>query len=180
MVSSFMRLGQTLQRAQTPLTVIDHEKLAACQVNSDGTLTVGGQTYPALLLPHGVELPAAAAEVANRFEQLGGRVVRDGIDRAAASASSLIASLGLLPRIEPASPQLAFGRFVRDGRDVLLLVNVSQQSYAGALRAERAGTWSLLNPANGQVTTVTVDESGHVPLQLEPRECRIYVAQMAN
>jgi hypothetical protein len=175
LVHSFMRLGQMLQRAQTPLTVIDHEKLAACLVNSDGTLTVGGQTYRALLLPHGVELPPAANNVVARFESDGGRVVRDSPDQEVASASALVAALGLSLPIEPASPYIALGHFVRDGRDVLLVVNVGKQLYSGVCRVERAGTWTVLDPATGQVTTGPTDASGRVPLQLEPRACRILV-----
>lgn len=176
LVSSFMRLGQTLQRAQIPFTLIDHEQLATCQVSSGGSLTVGGLTYKALVLPQGVELPAGAAEVVKKFESHEGKVVQDCADQGALSASSLVTAIGPRSPLEPSTPQIALGRFHRDGREILLLVNVSKQPYTGSLRSARAASGMLLDPASGQSLAVTADEAGHVPLQLQPRACRIYVA----
>jgi hypothetical protein len=180
LVNSFMRLGQTLQRSQIPVTVIDHEMLAACQVKSDGRLTIGGIAYRALALPHGVELPAAAAEVVKQFESQGGRVVRSGVDQTESSALSLVTALGTRSLVEPSSPQIAVGRFHRDGREILLLVNVSKQPYTGTLLSTAAATGLLLDPASGLSKSVTADEEGHLPLQLEPRACRIYVADQSR
>ena len=180
LVNSFMRMGQFLQRSQVPFTVIDHELLAACQVGSPSSLTIGGLTYSALVLPQGAELPAAAAEVVRQFEQQGGQVVRDDAGQGTPSASSLVTALGTRSLVEPSSPQIALGRFHRDGREILLLVNVSKQPYAGTLHSTAAASGLLLDPASGQSKAVTADEEGRVPLQLEPRACRIYVADQAR
>ena len=180
LVNSFMRMGQFLQRSQVPFTVIDHELLAACQVGSPSSLTIGGVTYSALVLPQGVQLPAAAAEVVRQFEQQGGQVVRDDAGQGTLSASSLVTALGTRSLVEPSSPQIALGRFHRDGREILLLVNVSKQPYAGTLHSTAAASGLLLDPASGQSKAVTADEEGRVPLQLEPRACRIYVADQAR
>ena len=180
LVNSFMRMGQFLQRSQVPFTVIDHELLAACQVGSPSSLTIGGVTYSALVLPQGVQLPAAAAEVVRQFEQQGGQVVRDDAGQGTPSASSLVTALGTRSLVEPSSPQIALGRFHRDGREILLLVNVSKQPYAGTLHSTAAASGLLLDPASGQSKAVTADEEGRVPLQLEPRACRIYVADQAR
>ncbi len=180
LVNSFMRMGQFLQRSQVPFTVIDHELLAACQVGSPSSLTIGGVTYSALVLPQGVQLPAAAAEVVRQFEQQGGQVVRDDAGQGTPSASSLVTALGTRSLVEPSSPQIALGRFHRDGREILLLVNVSKQPYAGTLHSTAAASGLLLDPASGQSKAVTADEEGRVPLQLEPRACRIYVADQSR
>ena len=180
LVNSFMRMGQFLQRSQVPFTVIDHELLAACQVGSPSSLTIGGVTYSALVLPQGVQLPAAAAEVVRQFEQQGGQVVRDDAGQGTLSASSLVTALGTRSLVEPSSPQIAVGRFHRDGREILLLVNVGKQPYTGTLHFTAAASGLLLDPASGQSKAVTADEEGRVPLQLEPRACRIYVADQSR
>ncbi len=176
LVQSFQRLGQMLQTNQIPLTLIDHEKLATSQVQADGALTIGSQRYRALLLPQDAQLPSDAAAVVERFEKQGGRVFRDGSDWATATPESLRERLRPEQWIEPASPHIALGRFVRDGRQILLLVNVGQQPYAGTMRVPRDGAWVVLDPATGATSAATTDGERNLPLEMAARECRIFVS----
>ena len=175
LVQSFLRLGQMLQRSQIPLTVIDHEFLAKAEVQADGTLTIGQQRYRALLLPQGTELPEQAAAVVEQFARQGGRVLRDGSDAATAKIETLQESLHSDTSISPASPFIALGRFVREGRPVQLLVNVGKQPYSGTLRVSDKGSWVVLDPATGSTTVVSTDDGGNLPLNLAGRASQILV-----
>jgi hypothetical protein len=167
LVGSFMRLGQMMQRSQIPFTLTDHENLAAAEVQADGTLKVANNCFRTLLLPTDAQLPPGAAAVVERFTAKGGRVIRDGIDN--------VAELKPAERIEPASAHIALGRFVRDGRQVLLLVNVGTDAYEGTLRMETHGDWLALDPATGEAALASTGADGSIPLSLNQRQTRIFV-----
>ncbi len=174
LVNSFLQLGQKLQHSQIPLTLADHESLAAAKV-AGATLQVGGHAYRAILLPADAQLPPQAAAVLDQFARQGGQVIRAGVDAPAQSAEALQTALSPGERLEPASPQIALGRFVRDGRQVLLLVNVGTTPYDGSLHVKTKGEWLLLDPATGQVTAAAADPAGSLPLNLAPRQARLWV-----
>lgn len=173
--SSFLQLGQKLQRSQIPFTLADHEYLAGAEVQDGGTLKIANNQYTTLVLPVDVQLPSEAAAVVEQFVQKGGCVIRDGVDEAAKSADVLKAEMNPAEQIAPASPHIAMGRFVRDGRQVLLLVNVGKEAYEGELRIVETGPWLALDPATGEITTAFEP----VSLKLDACEAKILV-QMPN
>ena len=103
-------------------------------------------------------------------------MIQDGVDNATKSADALKAGLKPTERIEPASPQIAMGRFVRDDRRVLLFVNVGAEPYEGVLRTEAEGSWLALDPATGKVG----EEPESLRLNLNPRETVILVQMPAE
>jgi len=156
--ASFMQLGQSLQRSQTPFVLIDHRALAEAQIDAQGTLAVGGRTYRSIVLPEGVTLPEDAARNV-----------------------ALVNAHGATPRteptyrIEPASPHVAVGTFVRDEHPVLLLVNVGREDYAGRLSVAPGYTWQAFDPANGSVKPVEADKNKQLPIPLAARQAILLV-----
>ncbi len=177
LVASTMRLGQMLQRSQVPFTLIDHENLARVDVQTDGLLSIGGRRYQSLILPAGVVLPKTAAAILERFSQAGGRVLRDGVGDATGSPESLTKALQPAAKVQPASPQIALGRFTRDEREIVLVVNVGEQAYEGNLSPPTSGTWLSLDPATGAVERAAVNDRGDLPLVLKARQTRLLVRQ---
>ncbi len=175
LVNSFLQLGQMLQRSQIPLTLADHEYLAAAEVGDDGTLKIAKNRYRTLLLPADAQLPPEAAAVVDRFVQKGGQVIRAGADMAAESAEALKTALSPSERIEPASPEIAVGRFIRDGRQVLVLVNVGKKPFEGMLHLKAKGEWLALDPATGEVKVANANPDGSLPLNLAPLQTRVHV-----
>jgi hypothetical protein len=177
LVASTLRLGQLLQRNQVSFTLIDHENLGRARVETDGVLAVGGRRYRSLVLPAGVELPRSAAAVVDRFSQVGGRVLRDSVGNDTSSAKKLIAALRPVVRIQPASPRIALGRFTRQGRKIVVVVNVGAQAYRGRLSVRTPGEWLSLDPATGAVRPAERSDSGDILLALDARHTRILVQQ---
>lgn len=175
LVGSFLRLGQMLQRSQIPFTLSDHENLASAQVEADGTLKIAKNHYRTLLLPTDAQLPPEATAVVEQFIQKGGRVIRDGIDKAAESGEAINIAIEPAERIEPASAHIAMGRFLRDGRQVLVLVNVGTEAYQGNLLSKASGSWVAVDPATGEASDTTLDSNGSLPLNLNPRQTIILV-----
>lgn len=175
-VGSFSRLGQALQRSQVPFAIIDHEFLAAAKVEADGSLRHGEHRFKSLVVPADVELPPPAAAVVEQFRKQGGRVAVDGGSGGTLSRPALLASIQPAWRITPASDAITLGSFVRDGRRILLLVNVGKQPYEGTLQVGPGAGWQVLDPADGTVRPAEPADAGHLKLLLAPRQSLLFVA----
>ena len=174
-VGSFSRLGQVLQRSQIPFTIIDHEHLAAAKPAGDGSLRIGNHRFTTLVLPADVELPRLAAGVADQFRKGGGQVLADEKQSGALSPKALVAAIRPACRISPVSDRIALGSFVRDGRRILLLVNVGKQPYQGKITVKPAGNWLLLDPADGSIRPAEKADNDHLNLVLAPRQAVLLV-----
>lgn len=175
LVGSFQRLGQTLQRKQVPFALVDHEFLAAARPEADGTLVIKDQRFKALLLPEGTELPAGAARVVEEFRAKGGRVLVDGPDGEKLTSQALIGALKPAHVLTPASERIALGQFVRDGRRILVVVNVGTGGYAGQVTAEDAGTWVNLHPATGAIEPAATAGPSAIRVSLAGRQAVLLV-----
>lgn len=178
-VRSFMRLGQTLQHAQIPFLLVDHELLASAEVRPGGKLAIRDHLFDALLLPDRVELPDAPAAVVDRFRQQGGRVLAGPWEPKQLAPDALIARLQPAWRLAPAATHVAMGQFVRDGRLVLLAVNVGKQPYDGALACDRPEAWKVMDPATGAIAPAERHASAAVQLALAPRQALLLVQNPA-
>jgi hypothetical protein len=170
-VSSFMQLGRTLQRSQIPFTLIDHEYLAAAVAKPKAVLAIQDRTYKSIVLPEAVELPPEARATVDAFRDCGGRVIVDSPEE----RKHLVARLNPSFQISPASERIAWGQFRRDGRQILLLVNVARQQYLGHIRGETSGTWLVLDPGSGAIRPCTRDDTGRIALELEARQSALLV-----
>ncbi|NMC20637.1 MAG: hypothetical protein GYA33_09480, partial [Thermogutta sp.] len=128
LVGSYYRLGQSLQRRQIPFVLTDHEFLAAGKVTAEGKLRLGGAELSALLLPLDAELPPDAAKVVAEWQAAGGKVIQDKPEQPIGS-NNVRAAVGPDVVVEPADDALTLGRFSRDGREILLLVNVGRSEW---------------------------------------------------
>lgn len=169
-VSSFMRLGQTLQRRQKPFFLVDHETLAGATLKADGSLNLAGQDFATLVLPARVELPESAADVVERLERAGGHVLTDS-DTTPLGTASLDKKLRPDCQFVPPSDRITLGRFVRDNHTVLLVVNVDNRPYEGKLKLGEAANWHRLDPATGTIETI-----GRVPAEVLPISLRAHQA----
>jgi len=175
-VGSFSRLGQSLQRSQVPFALIDHEFLAAAKVEADGSLRHGEHRFRSLVVPADVELPPPAAAVVEQFRKQGGRVAIAGGAAGALSRPALLAAIQPALRIAPASDTITLGSFVRDGRRILLLVNVGKQPYEGKIQVGPGAGWQVFDPADGSVRPAEPADAVHLKFQLGPRQSLLFVA----
>lgn len=178
-VESFNRLGTLLSHAQVPFGVIDHEHLARAAVEPDGRWSLGGHRFHTLVIPASVELPPEAAAMVDRLRQAGGRVIEDGQGEAYRDAGKLADAVRPTERFVPSADGLVLGRFVRDGRRVLLVLNAATTPYSGHLASARPGAWTLLNPASGEISPATKDSEGQVTMELGPRQALLLVEDAA-
>jgi hypothetical protein len=174
-VGSFSRLGQSLQRSQAPFAIIDHEFLAAARPEADGSLRIGKHRFTSFVVPAGAELPPRAAAVVEQFRKQGGRVVVDGGAAGTLSRAALLVAIRPAWRISPPSDTITLGSFDRDGRKILLVVNVGKQPYKGKIHVGPASGWQVLDPADGSVRPAEKADADHLNLPLAPRQSLLLV-----
>lgn len=172
-VRSFIRLGQALQRRQIPFLLVDHEHLAKAKITATGSLQMGNAELKSLVFPQGVELPAEAQIVVSQFAARNGVVVHDTSDRPI-NRDTVLAIVKPSLVIEPANERIVFGRFVRDGHIILVMVNVGREAYHGQLRGVEEVRWTLLDPASGALHEMT-SVGGSLPIQLQPLQTVLLV-----
>ncbi len=122
------------------------------------------------MLPDGIELPADAANVIEQFRQRKGAILGGPWDEAKMSCRFLMEMLRPDCRMSPPSTTIALGRFVRDGRTIIVLANVGRQPYEGSLVVRQAGPWQLLDPADGTLLPANSRKTDQVRLKLAPRQ----------
>jgi hypothetical protein len=164
-VRSFMPHGQQMQRSQEPFTLLDHEHLAAAEVSAAGNLSIGAHTCQVLMIPDGVELPAGAAAVVARMRKRAGDIQKNPRHTY---------------RVTPSSERIALGAFRRDGRRVVLVVNVGKQPYTGQLSVPPKSRWIAMDP--GTVAIGPVERAAPLALRLAlaPRQARVLVERRAT
>jgi hypothetical protein len=164
---SFLELGQRMVRRQISFAVVDHELLAGAEVrNSD--LIIGPQWFKALVLPAGVDLPKPAVKKLERFEDASGQVFRAKASQPEVDFDTL-AGIYESGALSVKSDRIIVGRFVRDGRDILLVVNVASKPYTGAVTAKNAAEWLVAEPASGRIDRAKVNKTGQITVSLPPR-----------
>jgi hypothetical protein len=166
-VGSFLKLGQRMVRKQISFAVVDHEWLERAEVR-DGAMWIAGRRFEALVLPALVDLPASAAKVVKRFEAAGGVVILDKVSGQGADLDSLndIYTNG---RLEEPNERIVVGRFRRQDRNILLVVNVATEPYTGKISAKPNTRWLIAHPESGKVERAAMDDSGRIALSLPPR-----------
>ncbi len=163
-IKSFNKLGQEMQRRQIPFIIVDHEYLAGAQVQKDGRLKIGNRLFDTLVIPEEAKLPAAAATIVQKMEQAGGLVAR----------GQWPGKITAPFRLDPPSENMVLGPFQRDGRTILLAVNVGREPYHGRLLTEKPGAWTVLDPSLDQFVGKQV-KTDELPLQLNALQTLLVV-----
>ncbi|MHC4799847.1 MAG: hypothetical protein ACYTF1_24695, partial [Planctomycetota bacterium] len=168
-IQSFMNAGRQLVTSQIPFALIDHELLATVQVR-DKKLYVNNRQFDALVLPESVELPKPAAAILDRFTAASGSVTHS------------ISPNNTAGQLSPACNHIILGRFQRDHREILLLVNVGPNPYQGQLSAKKPSTWSIADPATGTIKPAIApsDQTGSIPISLPANSAIILVGPKAR
>jgi hypothetical protein len=163
-VNSFLKLGQQMVKKQISFAVVDHELLANAEVR-DNDIWIAGQWFAALVLPAAMELPGAVEAIVRQFEASGGKVFPDNTSGQAIDFDSL-GSIYASGRLALPNDQMIVGRFSRQGRDILILVNVGSDSYSGRISGGNNTQWLIAYPDSGQIEQIKIDELGRMAVSV--------------
>jgi len=172
LVSSFMELGQQMVRRQITFALADHELLSRADVRGL-QLDIRGHQFGAIVLPAGAMLPETAGKKIEQFKSNGAVVVQPakqgtGIDFEKLSGLYAGGSLSA------PNDRIVLGRFRRDGREILLLVNVSSEPYDGSISCRKSATWLAADPGTGRIDKVAT-YTGKVKISLKPRSAILLI-----
>ena len=166
LVNSFMQLGRQMVRRQVAFTLADHELMSQADVKG-AQLNIRENRFGALVLPAGAMLPETAMEKIEQFRSNGGIVIQPrkqgaGIDFE--KLSGLYAG-GLL---SIPNDRIVLGRFRRDGREILILVNVFSEPYQGGISYRKSAGWLAADPGTGRIGKAVIDAEGKIKISLKP------------
>ncbi|HCO96755.1 MAG TPA: hypothetical protein DIU00_22920, partial [Phycisphaerales bacterium] len=162
LVSSFMQLGRQMVRRQVAFTLADHELMSQADVKG-AQLNVRGHRFGALVLPAGAMLPETAMEKIEQFRSNGGIVIQPGKQGAGIDFEKLsgLYAGGLL---SIPNDRIVLGRFRRDGREILILVNVSSEPYQGGISCRKSAGWLAADPGTGCINKAVIDAEGKIKI----------------
>jgi hypothetical protein len=166
LVSSFMELGQQMVRRQVTFALADHELLSRADVRGS-QLNVRGHRFGALVTPAGAMLPETAMEKIEQFRSNGGVVLQPAKQGARIDFEKL-SGLYAGGSLSTPNDRIILGSFRRDGREILILVNVSSEPYDGAISCRKSDAWLAADPGTGRIDKATTD-AGKVKISLKPR-----------
>jgi len=172
MIASFDRLGGTLVHRQIPFALADDRAFDLAR-RAQGRLKIGSGEFDTILVPRGARLPDSAELQAWIRDR--GRVVYDE-----GSEQELAERLqGLTPRaqLEPPCQQIVVGWFVREGRPVLLLVNIGEAKYEGQVTLPKRGRWERWDVTGGEISVLPEGPDGKHKLTLPGLEAVLLIGE---
>jgi hypothetical protein len=167
LVSSFMELGQQMVRRQVNFALADHELLSQADVQSS-QLQIRGHQFGAIVLPADAIPPKTAMEKIKQFKSNGGIVIQPAAQGAGIDFEKL-SGLYASGSLSIPNDRIILGRFQRDSREILILVNVSSEPYHGDISCRKSASWLAADPATGHIETATTDTNGKIKISLKPR-----------
>ena len=171
-VASFVGLGQRLTRGQVSFVMADHEMLSGARTRQN-QLVIAGRSFNAVVLPAEVRLPGETAAALKRFEKAGGRVLRETLGQKIDPSALAFAHVN--GRLHEPAERLVMGRFARQGRAIVMVVNVSDTGCERTMTLRDAAQWTVADPATGAVTTVETAGQGQVTLAMPAKATRIFI-----
>ena len=172
LIASFGRLGGMLVRHQIPFALADSRAFDFAR-RAEGRVKIGYGEFEAILVPRGARLPDSPELQA--WIREGGRVLHDS-----GGEQDLVEVLGPLAlgaRLDAPSEQIVLGRFVREDRPVLLLVNIGDASYEGQVTLPRPGRWERWDPTSGRISVLPEPPQGRHKLTLPALEAVLLIGE---
>ena len=173
-VGSFMKLGQRMVREQISFAIVDHELLELAEIR-DRAIWIAGRRFEALVLPVFVKLPTSAKAVVERFRAAGGKVLLDKISERGIDYD-LLSGVYKNGRLATPNDRIVIGRFSRQGRDILIVVNVAVEPYSGEISVEDGTRWLMAHPDSGRIERIATNRSGNIDVSLPSRGVALFIS----
>ncbi len=165
---SFEDLGRRLTRAQISFALADREILERAVVEGN-QLRIGDHLFGAVVLPAETSLPSAHIQ---KFATTG-CVLREATGRKLdLSPLNDQYTSGLL---NAPADKLVVGRFTREGRELVLVVNVGTEPLNRTISAPEAAKWVVADPTNGTIESVQTEGPNGIATSLPPKATRILI-----
>lgn len=175
--NSFMQLGSNLLQAQIQFVLVDYLMLENTQITENGTLKLGNKEYSSVFIPKDVVLPASVSDILKKAKENGVKVMMAERESETPTPGLLQKFLDVDEQLQPGCTEIAYGKFIRDGREIFALVNTGENTYSGILSQKTDGSWVELDPHTGQIIELSSLSDHSIPVELYSNQTKIFVKQ---
>lgn len=173
--ASFRQLGANLLKSQTQFVLVDYLVLEKSTVNSNGMIQVGANQYSSIVFPKGITLPASVSKVMEEAKSQGVKIVYSDDYNESPLPEQLAQLVGAEEKLIPSGESVAFGKFIRDGLEIYMMVNTGDQSYTGKLSIQKGKRYVELDPQTDQLSEEQKIADQSVSIHLAPLQTRLFV-----
>jgi hypothetical protein len=172
---SFNELGSNLLKAQTQFVLVDYLTLGEASVSGNKTIQIGQNHYSSIVFPEGVVFPSSVSRLIEQAKNKGVRIVFADNFNETPSPEKLSELSGNENKLVPADTAIAFGRFIREGRTIYMIVNTGNENYLGELETIYGRQYVELEPKTGTILNQQRISEKKIALYLAPLQTKIIV-----
>ncbi len=173
---SFRDLGANLLKAQNQFVLGDYLTLEKALVTDNKTIQIGRNQYSSLVFPRGVVFPPSVSALVEQARNKGVTVVFADDFSETPSPGQLTGLVGSENKLAPSCPEIAFGKFTREGREIFILVNTGKENYHGELELAGSEQYIGLDPRTGTVSAPQKISGEKIGVELAPLQTMIFTA----
>ncbi len=149
---SFRELGSNLLKAQNQFVLVDYLTLEKALVTENKTIQIGRNHYSSIIFPRGVVFPPSVSALIEQARNKGVTVVFADDLSETPTPNHLTRLVGNENKLAPCCPEIAFGKFTREGREIFILVNTGKENYHGEFEFAGREHYIVLDPRTGKVS----------------------------
>ncbi|MGV8096102.1 MAG: hypothetical protein AB2L24_29980 [Mangrovibacterium sp.] len=173
--TSFRELGSNLLKSQTQFVLVDYLMLGQAMINENKTIQIGRNQYSSIIFPKGIVLPPSVSNVITLAKEKGIKILfADDFDETP-DPGQLLEFTGDEEKFTPAYPEIAFGKFTREGREIYVMVNTGRTDYSGVLEGLHGTRYIGLDPQTGEVSKQQKLLHNQIDLKLASLQTKILV-----
>jgi len=175
--NSFRDLGANLLKAQAQFVLVDYLTLEKSRINTNGTIQIGKNQYSSIVLPKGITLPTKVSTILEQAKNKGFKLISANDDAETTTLEQLAKLIGAEEKITPMNTSIAYGKYLRDGREIYILVNTGDKDYSGNLNLKKGTECIELNPQTGDISNAQRISKNSLTVNLAPLQTKLWVVK---
>lgn len=131
---------------------VNYLTLEKALVTENKTIQIGRNHYSSIIFPRGVVFPPSVSALIEQARNKGVTVVFADDLSETPTPNHLTRLVGNENKLAPCCPEIAFGKFTREGREIFILVNTGKENYHGEFEFAGREHYIVLDPRTGKVS----------------------------
>lgn len=172
---SFRELGANLLKAQVQFVLTDYLYLETAIVTDHKTIRIGDDEFTSLVFPKEITLPEPVSKLVDQAKTAGVKVIfTDQFDKTP-DPLRLLKLTGNVQVFNPATSTIVYGEFLRENRDILMMVNTGSDKYSGRLNVRKGQYFIEFDPQTGKYSESRRLKNKSLPVYLDSLQTKLFV-----
>ena len=167
-------MGANLLKAQNQFVLVDYLELEKAVVTKNKTIQIGRNQYSSIVFPRGIVFPPSVSALVEQARNKGVTIVFADDFGETPSPGQLTELVGNKNKLAPFCPEIAVGKFTREGREIFILVNTGKENYHGELELAGSEQYIGLDPRTGTVSAPQKISGEKIGVDLAPLQTMIF------